>query len=163
MTQTPFHSPPPSSRSNAGSRMTMEERTIEERAARERAERARAERAELSARDIAAEDAVDEPRAPEPSLGTSYLGEGMTEESWERWRQIQANFVDDPRRSVADAHGLVGEVIDGIVHRFENERQQLEQRWSSGEDVSTEDLRHCLQRYRDFFGRLLANLGEVKV
>lgn len=160
MTQTPFHSPPPSSRSNVGSRMDMEERTIEERAARERAERARAD---LSARDDAAMHAIDEPRAPERSLGTSYLGEGTTEDSWERWRQIQANFVDDPRNSVADAHGLVGEVIDGIVHRFENERQQLEQRWSSGEDVSTEELRHCLQRYRDFFGRLLANLGEVKV
>lgn len=181
MTQTPFHSPPPSSRSNVGSRMNMEERTIEERAARERAERARVERADVRAEDFSAKDIVtegyaiegdspegyatkdDQPRPAERPLGTSYLGEGTTEESWQRWRQIQGNFVDDPRRSVADAHGLVGEVIDGIVHRFENERQELEQRWSSGEDVSTEDLRHCLQRYRDFFGRLLANLGEVKV
>ena len=163
MTQTPFHSPPPSSRSNVGSRMNMEERTIEERAARERAERVRAEQADVAAQDVGAEDVADEPRPAERPLGTSYLGEGTTEDSWQRWRQIQANFVDDPRRSVADAHGLVGEVIDGIVHRFENERQQLEQRWSSGEDVSTEDLRHCLQRYRDFFGRLLANLGDVKV
>jgi hypothetical protein len=154
--------------------MNIEERTLEERAARERAERARVERANVDVEDFAAKDivtegyaiegnATDEPRPAERGLGTSYLGEGTTEESWQRWREIQANFVDDPRRSVADAHGLVGEVIDGIVHRFENERQQLEQRWSSGEDVSTEDLRHCLQRYRDFFGRLLANLGEVKV
>lgn len=157
MTQTPFQSPPPSSRSN-GSRMSLEERTLEERAARERAERALAERADVSV-EAPAEKAV----AAERPLGTSYLGEGTTDDSWQRWRQIQANFVDDPRRSVSDAHGLVGEVIEGIVHRFENERLELEQRWSSGEDVSTEDLRHCLQRYRDFFGRLLANLGEVKV
>ena len=138
MTQTPFHSPPPSSRSNVGSRMSLEERTIEERAARERAERARAERADVRAEDFSAKDIVtegyategdatqgDQPRPAERPLGTSYLGEGMTEDSWQRWRQIQGNFVDDPRRSVADAHGLVGEVIDGIVHRFENERQQL--------------------------------------
>lgn len=161
MTQTPFHSPPPSSRSSAGSRMGLDERTIEERAARERAERTRAEQAEMSARDNL--HPSEEPSAGERALGTSYLGEGMTEESWQRWRQIQSSFVDDPQRSVADAHALVGEVIEGIVQRFESERQQLEQRWSSGEDVSTEDLRHCLQRYRDFFGRLLANLGEVKI
>jgi hypothetical protein len=142
--------------------MSLEERTLEERAARERAERARAERVDASIREDNL-DAPEEPRAGERALGTSYLGEGTTEESWQRWRQIQSSFVDDPQRSVADAHGLVGEVIEGIVNRFENERQQLEQRWSSGEDVSTEDLRHCLQRYRDFFGRLLANLGEVKV
>jgi hypothetical protein len=34
----------------------------------------------------------------------------------------------------------------------------MEQRWSSGESVSTEDLRTCLQTYRDFFGRLLSKV-----
>lgn len=91
------------------------------------------------------------------AFGTSYLRDGSTDESWEQWRQIQANFVDDPRNAVSEAHGLVSELVDGIVRQFESERTQLEQRWSSGEDVSTEDLRRCLQRYRDFFGRLLAN------
>ena len=98
MTQTPFHSPPPSSRSNVGSRMNMEERTIEERAARERAERARAEREDVRAEDFSAKDIVtegyaiegdspedyatkdDPPRPAERPLGTSYLGEGTTEE-----------------------------------------------------------------------------------
>ncbi len=93
----------------------------------------------------------------ENTFGTSYLRDGSTDESWEHWRQIQANFVDDPRNAVSEAHGLVSELVDGIVRQFESERTQLEQRWSSGEDVSTEDLRRCLQRYRDFFGRLLAN------
>jgi hypothetical protein len=118
----------------------------EQRAASERAE---AERSE--ARD-------DEPRVRETPLGTSYLGDGKSDESWQRWRQIQGDFVDDPRNSVAEAHALVSELIDGIVQRFEGEREQLEQRWSQGEDVSTDDLRLCLQRYRDFFGRLLSNL-----
>ncbi len=98
----------------------------------------------------------------EHAFGTSYLGDGKSDEPWQQWRQIQANFVDDPRSSVAQAHGLVGELMEGIVRRFETERQQLEQRWSSGEDVSTEELRHCLQRYRDFFGRLLANMGDAR-
>ena len=35
-------------------------------------------------------------------------------------------------------------------------REQLEGQWSRGEDVSTEDLRVALQRYRSFFQRLLS-------
>jgi len=92
------------------------------------------------------------------SFGTSYLGEHPTEDSWLEWRKIQADFVDNPREAVADAHGLVGELIDNIVRQFNEERNQMEQRWSSGQDVSTEELRTCLQTYRDFFGRLLAKV-----
>ena len=39
---------------------------------------------------------------------------------------------------------------------FAEERQHLEGHWDRGDDVSTEDLRVALQRYRAFFGRLLA-------
>jgi hypothetical protein len=39
---------------------------------------------------------------------------------------------------------------------FASERAQLEPRWAGGEDVSTEDLRRGLRRYRSFFKRLLA-------
>lgn len=96
------------------------------------------------------------PRTDEPhELGTSYLERGQGAEQWQRWRQIQANFVDDPRNSVSQAHGLVSDLIDGIVAQFQNEQRELEARWSQGDQVSTEDLRLCLQRYRDFFGRLL--------
>lgn len=119
------------------------------------------ERKRAEARDQARDQAqqasfgTDEHKA-NGSFGTSYLGDRDTDEPWQQWRQIQADFVDNPRSAVSDAHGLVGKLIDDIVHKFENERSQLEQRWSSGEDVSTEDLRTCLQTYRDFFGRLLA-------
>jgi hypothetical protein len=138
------------------------------RIARERAE----ERERAEARDLAqqrSEQATLERNPsrnddlPRQGLGTSYLGNNDTDEPWQQWRAIQANFVDNPRSAVSEAHGLVGQVIDNIVRKFENERSQLEQRWSSGEDVSTEDLRKCLQTYRDFFGRLLAtNVNEHK-
>jgi hypothetical protein len=105
---------------------------------------------------------AEEPRGSPDALGTSYLGDGSSDEAWRRWSEIQSNFVDDPQKAVADAHGLVSQVIDGIVRRFETQRTELEQRWSSGEDVSTEELRRCLQSYRDFFGRLLTNLGEAR-
>ncbi len=38
---------------------------------------------------------------------------------------------------------------------FSEEREQLEAQWAQGDDVSTEDLRIALQRYRSFFDRLL--------
>jgi hypothetical protein len=40
--------------------------------------------------------------------------------------------------------------------RDRNERERLEAQWSRGDDVSTEDLRVALKRYRSFFDRLLS-------
>jgi hypothetical protein len=119
-----------------------------------------AERERAAARQDAASRASSSDDQAPKNFGTSYLG-GSTEDQWQKWRQIQADFVDNPRSAVSDAHGLVGELMDNIVRRFEDERNQLEQRWSSGQDVNTEELRTCLQTYRDFFGRLL-DVGDTK-
>lgn len=73
----------------------------------------------------------------------------------DRWIAIQSAFIDEPRRSVAEADRLVGDVTDRIVRSFEDERTRLEEVWESGEDITTEDLRVTLQRYRAFFDRLL--------
>ena len=99
-------------------------------------------------------DEVSSDRVQE-KLGTSYLERSQGDQSQKRWRQIQANFVDDPKNAVSEAHSLVSDLIDGIVEQFQREKTELEGRWSKGDQVSTEDLRLCLQRYRDFFGRLL--------
>ncbi len=73
-----------------------------------------------------------------------------------RWETIQAAFVDDPRRAVEEADGLVANVMQQLADGFAREREILEGQWSRGEDVSTEDLRVALQRYRSFFQRLLS-------
>lgn len=73
-----------------------------------------------------------------------------------RWREIQAEFVDEPRRAVQDADALVSDLMDRLARTFAGERDRLESRWGNAEDVSTEDLRQGLQRYRSFFERLLA-------
>ena len=86
---------------------------------------------------------------------SSYLPEQDSMRASERWKQIQGEFVDDPRKSVGEAHELVGELMQRIVDSFTSERRELEEQWSKGDDVSTEDLRVCLQRYREFFSRLL--------
>ncbi len=72
-----------------------------------------------------------------------------------RWKDIQAEFVDEPRKAVQDADALVAELMQRLAQMFASEREQLESRWADG-DVSTEDLRHGLRRYRSFLERLLA-------
>jgi hypothetical protein len=74
-----------------------------------------------------------------------------------RWDQVQTSFVDEPRRAVEQADSLVANVVKRIAEQFSNERAKLEDQWSKGSDqVSTEDLRQALRRYRSFFDRLLA-------
>jgi hypothetical protein len=73
-----------------------------------------------------------------------------------RWEGLQVSFVDEPRRSVEQADSLVAEAIKRLAEVFAEERQKLEGQWDRGDNVSTEDLRLALQRYRAFFGRLLS-------
>jgi len=80
----------------------------------------------------------------------------QSEEYRGRWTSIQAGFVDEPRQAVERADALIAEVMNTLASSFADERQHLEQQWDRGGDVSTEDLRLGLQRYRSFFDRLLS-------
>jgi hypothetical protein len=73
-----------------------------------------------------------------------------------RWNDIQAGFVDEPKPSVEKADQLVASVIQRLAQVFADERSKLESNWSKGGEVSTEDLRQALRRYRSFFDRLLS-------
>jgi hypothetical protein len=72
-----------------------------------------------------------------------------------RWDAIQTAFVDDPRRAVEEANQLVDEVTSRVVETFTRGRGALEEQWSRGDEVTTEELRVALQRYRAFFDGLL--------
>jgi len=72
-----------------------------------------------------------------------------------QWSKVQTGFVDEPRRTVEEADRLVAAVMQRLAEGFANERSGLEKQWESGDNVSTEDLRLALQRYRSFFDRLL--------
>jgi hypothetical protein len=72
-----------------------------------------------------------------------------------RWQEIQAGFVDEPRRAVQDADALVVDMMDRLARMLASEREQLESLGETGK-VSTEDLRQGLRRYRSLFERLLA-------
>lgn len=71
------------------------------------------------------------------------------------WLNIQSKFVDNPRASVREADELVASVLKSVTMSFHNRRSSLEKEWNSGGNVSTEDLRVALKRYRSFFDRLL--------
>lgn len=79
-----------------------------------------------------------------------------TEELRGRWQSIQAGFVDEPRKAVEQADGLVAAAMKRLAEVFASERERLESQWDRGDDVSTEDLRVALRRYRSFFDRLLS-------
>ena len=97
------------------------------------------------ARDDAGDDSLD-----------PLFDSGHAEELRARWQTVQARFVDDPRETVEQADALVAELLDELAREFSKARSSLEQQWSEGDDVSTEDLRLTLRRYRSFFERLLA-------
>jgi hypothetical protein len=87
---------------------------------------------------------------------TALLPHDQGSEFHGRWESIQTTFVDDPRNAVENADALVAELMQRLADGFARERERLEGQWSRGEDVSTEDLRVVLQRYRSFFRRLLS-------
>jgi hypothetical protein len=94
-------------------------------------------------------EAGDEPTAP-------LLQENEASELRREWDQIQTGFVDEPRLAVEKADELVASAMKRLAEVFASERSNLESQWDRGDDVSTEDLRVALQRYRSFFDRLLS-------
>ena len=72
------------------------------------------------------------------------------------WDHVQASFVDEPRQAVEEADRLVATAIKRLAEIFAEEKARLEGQWDRGGDVSTEDLRQALRRYRAFFGRVLS-------
>ena len=92
---------------------------------------------------------------PEPKAAPLF-SEDAAGQLRERWTDVQAGFVDEPKSSVEQADALVAEVMKRLSDSFATERQALEHQWSRGDDASTEDLRLALRRYRSFFDRLLS-------
>jgi hypothetical protein len=87
---------------------------------------------------------------PMPLFSESEMGDFRSQ-----WSKVQTGFVDEPRRTVEEADKLVAAVMQRLAEGFANERSGLEKQWESGDNLSTEDLRLALQRYRSFFDRLL--------
>lgn len=85
----------------------------------------------------------------------TFLPDDRMDSLRDEWSDVQAGFVDDPRNAVQRAQQLVDTLVKELTNVFANERSKLEGQWSSGGQVDTEALRVALQRYREFFNRLL--------
>lgn len=95
-------------------------------------------------------------RHADSSPGEALFAEHDLSSLRSRWADIQAAFVDDPQECVEKADSLVADVVARLTAGFAEARSRLEDQWGRGEDVSTENLRVALKRYRDVFERLLA-------
>ena len=131
--------------------------TAEQEAAAEPTER------KLSTADFAASASSDggavnrqEVDRPDTEARAALFADHESQDFQGRWSDIQASFVDEPRRAVEQADSLVAEVMQRLAQVFADERSKLERQWSSGEDTDTEALRQALRRYRSFFDRLLS-------
>lgn len=108
---------------------------------------------EAEKRDLAAKASA--PESQNGSPGT-LLAPELVQDMRNRWGNIQAGFVDEPRAAVKQADEMVALAMKRLAEGFAEQRNTLEQQWSRGGDVSTEDLRMALKKYRSFFDRLLA-------
>ncbi len=123
----------------------------------EKSERREMSTADLARRAEAAESAVAEraPASAAEAAHTMLFEDQEAQRFRERWADVQAGFVDAPRSAVEHADALVAETMKRMAEMFSAERANLEAQWDRGNDVTTEDLRIALQRYRAFFDRLL--------
>lgn len=101
---------------------------------------------------------TDDPKDPEAETHPNepLMSAQLSASFQRRWEEVQTRFVDEPRGAVEDADGLVASVMQQLAEGFAQERERVEAQWGGGEDISTEDLRIALQRYRSFFHRLLS-------
>jgi hypothetical protein len=92
---------------------------------------------------MAAADPTGAAAAPLTSAGPA----GVVQPSAD-WPQIQAAFVDDPRRAVERAAEVTSAALSALVTAAQEREQALRQDWQA-EGAGTEELRTSLQHYRE--------------
>ena len=106
--------------------------------------------------DVAPAPAAAEP-AGRPAASTNSHGLLSAQRSAEfkqRWRDLQADFVDDPQHAVREAGDLSREILRALSDTIADTDQV--DRWQAADGTSgTEDLRIALRQYRTLVDRLL--------
>jgi hypothetical protein len=119
---------------------------------------------------------ADVPPAPvaEPSAGTTsaeiapateppaaasadaLIGSLDADDIRNRFLDIQAGFIDEPRQAVEEAGRFVDDLLRQVADALQQQRGQLA---GATDEASTEDLRLALRAYRQFVDRLLGLAG----
>ena len=94
-----------------------------------------------------------------PVLPVSLLGSDPADVR-DRWHDLQACFVDDPRDAVQRADSLLEEVTASAREALESRLHELQDLWKNTGDHDTEQLRLALRSYRDVMHRLLPLADE---
>jgi len=77
------------------------------------------------------------PKAELSAPPVAWLKGEEVEDLQSRWKAIQIEFVDEPRKSVEQADALVVEALKRIEQAFTNQRTMLNERWLNHEDIQT--------------------------
>jgi hypothetical protein len=94
--------------------------------------------------------AVEAPAAAEAP--EALLGSLDTAGIRNRFLDIQAGFIDEPRQAVEEAGRFVDDLVRQVADALQQQRGQLA---GATAEASTEDLRLALRSYRQFVDRLL--------
>jgi len=99
---------------------------------------------------------VAAPRTQTEDEAAPLFATGEVEGFRSQWKEIQSTFVDSPQDAVREADELVAEIMQNLAKTFAEHKHTLEEQWSRGDEVQTEDLRLALRQYRSFFNQLLS-------
>jgi hypothetical protein len=95
--------------------------------------------------------------------GGGAAGAGASSAHEQRWHDVLANFVDDPRGAVLAATELVVSDVSAFVAVLDQRRKNMLNAAPGDHAVSTEDLRQAASAYRAISKQLTAStqaLGE---
>jgi hypothetical protein len=106
----------------------------------------------------AAEPPADAPAPqglPDPAAAGPLLGSMDAADIRNRFLDIQAGFIDEPRQAVEEAGRFVDDLVRQVTDALQQQRAPL-----GGAEGSTEDLRLAMRAYRRFVDRLLGLVDE---
>jgi len=99
-----------------------------------------------------AEPPAETPPAEVPATPDALLGSLDATDIRNRFLDIQAGFIDEPRQAVEEAGRFVDDLLRQVADALQGQRGQLA---GATDEASTEDLRLALRAYRQFVDRLL--------
>lgn len=100
-------------------------------------------------------DATQTPRTDQPMPRTgefSWIDQSSRSEFEKRWHDVQADFIEDPRRAVGEAGSLMADLMEHIGKNLRSRKGELEGK--SGES-DTEVMRLEMRRYKELMHRML--------
>jgi len=81
----------------------------------------------------------------------------------QRWHDVLANFIDDPRGSVLAATELVVDDVSAFVAVLDQRKKSMLSASPEGDAASTEELRQTAATYRDLSKLLTSSIQALRV